>query len=77
MRVRVYLRQSLFSLEGEAGHVPARAMVLVGKLLQETEGSLHIQVDTWCDEKGRALEDPPRTLIIPLAKVDNAWIVEG
>ena len=76
MRVRVYLRQSLFSLNGEAGHVPARAVVLVGKLLKETEGSLHIQVESWCDEKGRTLDGPPRKLIVPMAKVDHAWIAE-
>jgi hypothetical protein len=77
MRARLYLRQSLFSFPGEAGHVPAGAAVLEGELLEEGAGGLRIRVQAWFDERGRSLEAAPATLIVPSAKLDHALILNA
>jgi hypothetical protein len=76
MRVRVYLRQPLFSLPDAAGHAPATAVVLGAELLEQSPGGLKVRVSSWFDEKGRTLQGEPRTLLLPAAKVDHVWIEE-
>lgn len=76
MRVRVFLRQPLFVLPGDA-HVPPAAMILVGNLGEETPGGvLHLRAEVYLDEKGRLLEGEPRRLLVPVAKIDH-MLVEG
>lgn len=71
MRVRVYLRQALFSLPGAAGHIPASAAVIDGALIEVNSFGLGVAVDQWMDEKGRSLEGAPRQLLIPSSKIDH------
>ncbi len=74
MRVHVYLRSSLFSLPGARRHVPDQAMVLVGQLKEQAGGGITVDVESFLDERGRALEGAPRTLIIPGSKIDHLWV---
>lgn len=75
MRVRVFLRQPLFTLPHDA-HVPPTAVVLVGTLGEDRGGLFDLTVESWYDERGRQLEGLPRNLLIPTAKVDHV-LVEG
>jgi hypothetical protein len=80
MRVRVYLRQSLFSppaAPGDAGHVPAGAAVLDGDMLSEGAVGLTVRVSTFADERGRALQGAPCTLLVPAAKIDHVRMLDG
>lgn len=74
MQARVYLRQNLFTLSGEAAHVPAGAAILVGKLAGTDALGVTVKVTTWLDEKGRKLDGGPRTLLVPASKIDHVWI---
>ena len=79
MRVRIYLRQTLFALPGAEAHVPPTAMVLDAELVEQGSGGLTVKVDGYYDERGRKLEGAsakPRTLIIPGSKVDHLLVVE-
>jgi hypothetical protein len=86
MRVRVFLRQSLFSLpagpapgtfdDAAVGHVPVNAAILTGTLVDQSGFGLTLRVEGYTDERGRALTGPARTLIVPSAKIDHVW-VEG
>lgn len=69
MRVRVFLRQSLFSMKGE--HLPATAVILDGELVEVNALGARVRVSGWLDEKGKALEGAPRELLIPEAKIDH------
>jgi hypothetical protein len=85
MRLRVFLRQSLFSLAGDGAHVPAGAMILDGTVVAGAgaEGGagpasslgLALTVHAWRDERGRELAGAPRTLVIPGAKIDHALVL--
>lgn len=74
MRARVYLRQNLFSLAGEAGHLPTACAIVAGELVAHDAFGAHLRADTYEDEKGRKLQGAPRTLLIPVAKIDHVWI---
>jgi hypothetical protein len=69
MRVRVFLRQSLFSMKGE--HLPAAAVILDGDLVEVNALGVRVRVSKWSDEKGRELEGEARDLLIPEAKLDH------
>lgn len=69
MRVRVFLRQSLFSMKGE--HLPAAAVILDGELVEVNALGARVRVHGWLDEKGKDLEGQPRELLIPEAKLDH------
>ena len=79
MRVRVYLRQTLFALPGADAHVPHTAMVLDAQLVDQTTAGLTLKVDGYYDERGRKLEGAvakARTLILPSAKVDHLLVID-
>lgn len=72
MRVRVFLRQPLFTLPG---HVPKGAVVVEG-VVQETTGfGMTLHVDTFLDELGKVLPGEGVTVILPGAKVDHVLVV--
>ncbi len=85
MRLRVFLRQSLFTLPGEGAHAPAGAMILEGTVVSAgaSEGGggpassmgITFAVDAWRDERGRALAGGPCTLVLPGAKIDHAVVL--
>jgi hypothetical protein len=80
MRVRVYLRQSLFSPPASAGdpsHVPAGAAVLDGELLSEGAVGVTVRVSAFADERGRPLQGSPCTLLVPAAKLDHLRVLDG
>ncbi len=77
MRVRVFLRQSLFSLPGDAGHVPTGVAVLDGELVSEGAVGLTVRVTGWMDERGRTLQGAARTLLVPASKLDHLVVVDG
>jgi hypothetical protein len=71
MRVRVFLRQALFTLPGTEAHLPAAVAVIDGALVEASGFGLNIQVDGWCDERGRRLEGEARQILIPVSKIDH------
>ncbi len=75
MRVRVFLRQPLFTLPG-AEHVPTSASILEGTLAEATALGATLAVDRYLDERGRALEGKPARLIVPAAKIDHLQVLE-
>ena len=80
MRVRIFLRQSLFTLSGEAEHVPPTASILDGTLGEASESvgglGVTIKVEKNLDKKGRELKGKPCTLIVPGTKIDHVWVQE-
>jgi hypothetical protein len=79
MRVRIYLRQTLFALPGSDAHVPHTAMVLDAEITEQGSGGITVKVSDYFDERGRKLEGAtarPRTLILPMAKIDHLQVVE-
>ncbi|MDP2304493.1 MAG: hypothetical protein Q8P18_00530 [Pseudomonadota bacterium] len=76
MRVRIFLRQPLFTLSGGGEHVPPSALILDGTLGEATPLGASIMVDKFLDERGRALEGKPCTLIVPGTKIDHVWVQE-
>lgn len=70
-RVRVYLRQDLFSLPGELAHVPKGAAVLEGSYVEVNPFGVRVDVQVWRDEKGRALEGASCDLLVPAVKIDH------
>ena len=85
MRLRVFLRQSLFTLPGEGAHAPVGAMILEGTVVSASasEGGggpassvgLTLLVDGWRDERGRVLDAGSCTLVLPGAKIDHAVVL--
>ena len=72
MRVRVFLRQPLFTIPG---HLPKGVGVVEG-VVQETTGfGITIHVDTYLDEGGKPLSGEGVTLILPGAKIDHVLVV--
>jgi hypothetical protein len=76
MRVRVFLRQPLFTLSGDAEHVPPTATILEGTLGEATALGVSLKVDRYLDERGRPLDGKPRTLVVPGGKIDHVWVQE-
>ena len=75
MRVRVFLRQPLFTLP-EAEHVPAASYILEGTLGAESQLGPTLKVDVYLDERGRTLSGKPTTLVVPSAKIDHVLVLD-
>lgn len=75
MQVRVFLRQSLFTLPGAAAHVPANACILEGACDEPRAEGIRIHATSYKDERGRTLEGQPCLLIIPGAKIDHVLLL--
>lgn len=72
MRVRVFLRQPLFTLPG---HVPKGAIIVEG-VVQETTGfGITLHIDIYMDEFGKALAGDGVTIMLPGAKIDHVLVV--
>ena len=76
VRVRIFLRQPLFTLLGGSEHVPPTATILDGTLGEANALGASIKVDKFLDERGRPLEGKPCTLIVPGTKIDHVWVQE-
>jgi hypothetical protein len=72
MRVRIFLRQPLFTVPG---HVPRGAVILDGVVEGDHGLGWKVAVEGWFGENGSPLEGEVRTLIIPAAKIDHATIL--
>ena len=72
MRVRVFLRSPLFTL---AGHVPRNASVLEGTVKEANDLGYTVVVESFADDRGRPLEGPGATLILPREKIDHLLVV--
>lgn len=75
MRVRVFLRQQLFTLPGTE-HVPSAAVILEGTLGEATQLGAVIAVEAFFDDRGRALEAKPVRLVVPAGKIDHVLVLE-
>jgi hypothetical protein len=75
MRVRVFLRQPLFTLPGQE-HVPTQAAILEGVLGESTSLGANVQVERCYDERGRDVASKPCRLVIPAAKIDHVQVLE-
>ncbi len=72
MRVRVFLRSPLFTF---AGHVPRNASVLEGVVKEVNDLGYTVLVESFADDRGRALEGAGATLILPREKIDHLLVV--
>jgi hypothetical protein len=76
MRVRVFLRQALFTLPGAAAHLPAKTAILDGTSSDPSfAGGVRIFVEQYLDDKGKALEGAPCEILIPEAKIDHVLVL--
>lgn len=75
MRVRVFLRQPLFTLPG-AEHVPPTASILDGSLGESSQLGANLTVEAYRDERGRVLDGKPAKLLVPAGKIDHLQILE-
>jgi hypothetical protein len=75
MRVRVFLRQTLFTLPGENAHLPGNTAVIEGVSDDPTHQGLRIFAESFLDDKGRPLEGAPCDLILPGAKIDHVLVL--
>ena len=76
MRVRVFLRQPLFTLPAGSEHVPPTAFILEGTLGESNALGAQLRVERYLDERGRSLEGKAVTLIVPAAKIDHVHVVQ-
>jgi hypothetical protein len=74
-RVQVFLRSPLFTLKSD-GHLPHKTAILEGTVIETQGAGLQIQVTTWRDSDGKALEGDSRTLFIPPSKIDHVWLLD-
>jgi hypothetical protein len=75
MRVRIFLRQPLFTLPG-AEHVPSNASILEGTLGEASPLGATLDATSYLDERGRVIEGKPARLIVPGTKIDHLQILE-
>ena len=71
MRVRVILRQPLFTLPDAAAHVPPKETVIDGTSEAPGVDGVRLSALEYRDERGRPLEGAPCELLIPAAKIDH------
>ena len=74
-RVQVFLRSRLFTTR-DNGHVPSRAVILEGHVIEMQGSALQIKVDTWRNDQGEAIEASTKTLLIPPSKIDHVWVLD-
>lgn len=74
MRVRVFLRQPLFTIPGQE-HVPTQVAILEGTLGDVSSLGADLQVERFFDERGRDVTAKPCRLVIPSAKVDHVQVL--
>lgn len=75
-RVTVYLRAPLFTLPGEAAHVPAQAVILEGAIVDDKGGPV-LRTSRFLDEKGRLLATQASILVVPWSKIDHIRVEEA
>lgn len=75
MKVRVFLRQPLFTLPG-AEHVPSNASILDGTLLDTTALGATLTVTAYLDERGRPIDGKPAKIVVPATKIDHLQVLE-
>lgn len=72
-RVTIFLRAPLFTLPGDAAHVPSNAVIIEGSLEDEKGGPV-VKTRKFSDERGRMLSEAQITLLIPWSKIDHLRI---
>lgn len=75
MRVRVFLRQTLFTLPGTAAHIPAKTAIIEGMSVDPSTASLRVMAELYLDDKGKILEGVPCDLFIPEGKIDHIVVL--
>ncbi len=75
-RVTVYLRTSLFTINGDDAHLPTGVMVLEGHVEEQKGGSVTVNVSGMSDMKGKSLSDKAAKLQVPWSKIDHLVIHE-
>lgn len=71
--VTIYLRQPLFSLPGDAAHVPSNGVILEGAIIDDKSNPV-VRVTRFLDERGRVVSEKEVTLIIPWSKIDHVKV---
>ena len=74
-RVQVFLRSPLFTIRSE-GHIPSKAVILEGTVLDQQGAGLEMEVTTWRNADGSTLAGEARKLFIPPSKIDHVWILD-
>ncbi len=70
-RVTIYLRTALFTLPGDAGHVPVGTTVLIGDVPDPAASNLSVTTFRFLDERGRLLAEKSIQLLVPWSKIDH------
>jgi hypothetical protein len=71
----IFLKNALFTLPGEAGHVPVGATIVEGAITGEfSPGVAIVKCDRFLDERGRALPEKAVVILLPWAKVDHVHV---
>ena len=73
----VFLRTTLFTFSAGDRHVPSSVSAIEGELERIGDGGVTVKVSAWKDERGRTLEGAPRTLFVPMSKVDHVDLQES
>ena len=68
--VTIFLRQPLFTLAGDAAHVPSNGVILEGALIDDKANPV-IRVARFRDERGRVVSEKEVILVIPWSKIDH------
>lgn len=75
MRVRIFLSHRLFTLPGEAAHVPSQTAVIEGVSDDASPRGVRVMAEAYLDDKGRLLTGMPADLLIPASKIDHVLIL--
>ncbi len=75
--VTIYLKTPLFTFNRTPdNHVPRGTSAVRGELREREHGGMTIRVHTYLDGTGKTLDNVPRTLFLPIAKIDHVLLEE-
>jgi hypothetical protein len=67
----IYLRTTLFTLAKGQPHLPVGSAIVSGELESIGDGGVRMRVTGWRNERGLELKGEPRSLFLPMSKVDH------
>jgi hypothetical protein len=74
--VTVLLNTPLFTTEEHSGGTQSEISVIVGRLIESGASGVKIQAANYKNSKGKELNSAPKTLFIPLHKIDHLLFSE-
>jgi hypothetical protein len=71
--VTIYLRAPLFTLTGDAAHVPHNGVIIEGAIVDDKANPV-VKVARFRDERGRVVSEKEVVLIVPWGKIDHVLV---